>query len=80
MTTKQRINKIQRLISADPNLLERVELLIEHYQQEDSSSALTDEQKAELDARRERHLSGESKSYTWNEVKQELIDKYGLPA
>lgn len=42
------------------------------------TSVLTDAQKRELDIRRERHINGESKSYSWQEIKQELTDKHGL--
>lgn len=44
-----------------------------------SSSALSAEQIKELDARRVRHLNGESKSFTWREIKQNLRDN-GLSA
>lgn len=30
----------------------------------------------DLEARRERHLSGESKSYTWEEAKEKILNKY----
>ena len=33
---------------------------------------LTDELKAVLDERKSKHLGGESKSYTWDEVKKSL--------
>lgn len=33
-------------------------------------NTFTDSQKKELDARRERHRLGKSRSYTWDEVKQ----------
>ncbi len=39
---------------------------------------LTPEQKSELDKRMKKHLSGESKSHSWEEVKQKLISDYGL--
>ncbi|RLD23831.1 MAG: addiction module protein [Bacteroidetes bacterium] len=41
---------------------------------------LTKSQKIELDKRLKKHLSGESKSYSWEETKQEIIDKHGLQA
>lgn len=44
-----------------------------------SSSALSAEQIKELDARRARHINDESKSFTWQEIRQNLRDN-GLPA
>lgn len=81
MTIIQRINKIQMLLkTADAGLLEKIEDLLEQESSSDGTSVLTDAQERELDIRRERHLNGESKSYPWQEIKQELIDKYGLQA
>jgi putative addiction module component (TIGR02574 family) len=37
---------------------------------EEQETMLTDRQKAELDKRSSRHNSGESKSFTWEEVKK----------
>lgn len=39
---------------------------------------LSDEQMIELKKREERHLNDESKSYTWEEVKKNLISKSEL--
>ena len=39
---------------------------------------LTQAQKTELDKREKRHLSGESKSHSWAEVKQRLTLNHGL--
>lgn len=36
---------------------------------------LTIEQKKELDKRKEKHVKGESKSYTWKEVKKAALKK-----
>ena len=61
-------------------MLEQIEALLESGEESSSPSALTDAQKEELEARRQNHIKGNSKSYSWDAVKQELIDKYGLPA
>jgi len=37
--------------------------------------ALTDEQKRELESLEEQHTAGQLKTYTWEEVRQELINK-----
>jgi Putative addiction module component len=42
---------------------------------EESSFELSAKEKAILDDRMEKHLSGESKSYTWEEVKKSLTSK-----
>jgi hypothetical protein len=41
---------------------------------------LTEEQIDELEIRRNNYLSGKSRTYTFQEIKQELIDKHGLQA
>ncbi|MGB1284530.1 MAG: hypothetical protein ACPG44_08705 [Polaribacter sp.] len=70
------------LESNDSNLLERIVEVIENYKkgEDNFDSLLSSSQKKELDKIRERHISGESASYSWQEIKQELIDKYGLQA
>lgn len=64
----------------DSNLLEQIVEVIQNYKksQSNSSSILSNSQKIELDKIKERHTSGESASYSWQEIKQELIDKHGL--
>ena len=61
---------------ADESYLKKLDEFISMSQ--NASFVLSDDQKAELDKRRERHLSGESKSYSWQEVKQNLIENHGL--
>jgi len=41
----------------------------------DDHFALTDEQKRELESLEEQHTAGQLKTYTWEEVRQELINK-----
>ena len=70
----------ESLKSNDSNLLEQIVEVIQNYKKSDSSSILSNSQKIEVDKIKERHLSGESGSYSWQEIKQELIDKHGLQA
>ena len=65
----------------DSSMLETVLNYIENFRKkEPTSSNLTKQQLDELDKRRAKYLSGEGMSYSWQEVKQELIDKHGLQA
>jgi hypothetical protein len=67
--------------SADIGLLQYIAEAIDNYKiNESSSSALTKDQINELDRRRDRYLSDEGKSYSWEEIKQKLRDKHGLPS
>lgn len=64
-----------------PEKIEQLELLedVLHAElKQQDKYILTQEQKAELDRREARHLSGESKSHSWAEVKQRLILNHGL--
>ncbi|WP_312090930.1 addiction module protein [Chryseobacterium sp.] len=56
--------------------LELLEVILHADFQTKNEYTLT--QKAELDKREKRHLSGESKSHSWAEVKQRLTLNYGL--
>ena len=65
--------------SADIGLLQYIAEAIKNYDLNKSpESVLTKAQIKELDRRRERYLAGEGKSYTWDEVKQKLGEKYGF--
>jgi len=87
-TMELRHKLLQHINTADERLLRIVNAVFESYREsavqeegeEIEASVLTADQKAELDIRRERHLSGESKSYSWEEVKKNLIDKHDLSA
>ena len=80
MTLSERLQNIQEsLKSADVQLIENVENTIRDYQSH-SSSVLTNDQLKILDERRANHLNETSASYSLSDVKQELIDKYGLPS
>lgn len=83
MGTAELRNKIVDKLNAveDSSMLENVLIFIENFKKNDfSSNQLSKKQLDELDKRRENYLNGEEKTYTWQEVKQELIDKHGLQA
>ncbi|WP_241507326.1 hypothetical protein [Aquimarina sediminis] len=54
--------------TADERLLKIVKAVMESYREDELT--LTEEDYKILDQRRERHIKGESKSFTWEEVKQ----------
>ncbi len=62
----------------DTQLFIKMVETIESYHQNSSESVLSKFQIDELDKRRENYLSGCGNSYSWNQVKEELIEKYGL--
>lgn len=73
MGTAELRNLITKSInSADIGLLQYIAVAIDNYEAKElfSSSILTEDQIKELDKRRERYLSDEGKSYSWEEVKQ----------
>jgi len=63
-TVKEYIN------TADIRLLKMMKALAESYQNDEQELALSEEQYQMIDKRREAHLKGESKSFTWEQVKQ----------
>ncbi len=63
-TVKEYIN------TADVRLLKMIMALAESYESDEEELALTEEQYKMIDKRREAHLKGESKSFTWEQVKQ----------
>lgn len=57
--------------NADERLLKLIKALAESYQKDAQEDfVLSKEQYEEMDRRREAHLKGESKSFTWEQVKQ----------
>lgn len=81
METIELRNKIFEKLSTveDSSMLETVLNYIESFKKtKPSSSNLTKKQLDELDKRREQYLLGKGKTYSWKQVKQELIDNYGL--
>ncbi|WP_299892356.1 hypothetical protein [uncultured Lacinutrix sp.] len=63
-TVKEYIN------TADVRLLKMIKALAESYQKDEQELTLTEEQYQMIDKRRTAHLKGESKSFTWEQVKQ----------
>lgn len=63
-TVKEYIN------TADLRLLKMIKALAESYQKDEQEITLSEEQYQMIDKRREAHLKGESKSFTWEQVKQ----------
>ena len=63
-TVKEYIN------TADIRLLKMMKALAESYQNDEQELTLSEEQYQMIDKRRESHLKGESKSFTWEQVKQ----------
>jgi phosphoribosylanthranilate isomerase len=71
MTTIDLRNTVKAYINtADIRLLKMMKALAESYQADEQELALSEEQYQMIDKRRESHLKGESKSFTWDEVKQ----------
>lgn len=63
-TVKEYVN------TADIRLLKMIKALAESYQNDEEELTLSEEQYQLIDKRREAHLKGESKSFTWEQVKQ----------
>jgi putative addiction module component (TIGR02574 family) len=71
MTTIDLRNTVKAYINtADIRLLKMMKALAESYQADEQELTLSKEQYQMIDKRREAHLKGESKSFTWDEVKQ----------
>jgi len=63
-TVKQYVN------TADLRLLKMIKALAESYQDDEQELTLSKEQYELIDKRREAHLKSESKSFTWEQIKQ----------
>lgn len=71
MTTIDLRNTVKEYINtADLRLLKMIKALAESYQNDEQEIILSEEQYQLIDKRREAHLKGESKSFTWEQVKQ----------
>ena len=71
MATIDLRNTVKKYINtADLRLLKMMKALAESYQKDEQEVTLTEEQYQIIDKRREAHLKGESKSFTWEQVKQ----------
>jgi putative addiction module component (TIGR02574 family) len=63
-TVKEYVN------TADIRLLKMIKALAESYQNDEQELSLSEEQYQRIDKRREAHLKAKSKSFTWEQVKQ----------
>jgi phosphate uptake regulator len=54
------------------NILQEIYVILQSYSKEGTDLKLISEQIKELEKRKQKHLSGESKSYTWQEVMDRL--------
>lgn len=79
-TTIDLKNKVLKYVnSADERLLRMMQALAESYQiEETNEQTVPDWFYEELNQDREKHLRGETESYTWEEVKTRLRKKYDL--
>lgn len=71
MATIDLRNTVKQYVdTADVRLLKMIKALAESYQKDEQELTLSEEQYQMIDKRREAHLKGESKSLTWEQVKQ----------
>ncbi len=72
MATLDLRNTVKEYINiADVRLLKMMKALAESYQNDEQETVtLSEEQYQMIDKRREAHLKNESKSFTWEQVKQ----------
>ena len=71
MTSTDLKNEVQEYINtADIRLLKMIKALAETYQNEEQELSLSEEQYQMVDQRREAHSKGLTKSFTWEEVKE----------
>lgn len=63
---------------ADERILRIINGIIDVEEQEDNYPAVPDWYYEKLEIEREKHLKGETPSYTWEEVKQRLMKDYDL--
>ena len=63
---------------ADERILRIINGIINVEEQEDNYPAIPDWYYEKLEIEREKHLKGETPSYTWEEVKQRLMKDYDL--
>jgi len=77
MTVDLLKKKINRAISEidDTDFLKALHTIISSKKEEETVYQLSTKQKKELDSRLERHQKGESKSYSWSEVKKAALKK-----
>ena len=72
-TSELKNSVLNHVNSADEQLLKLMKALAESYENHDSSTSSLSERHYEiLDERRRSHLAGESKSFTWDQVKKNV--------
>lgn len=78
MATVDLRNTVREYINtADIRLLKMIKALAESYQNDEQEITLSKEQYELIDKRRKAHLKGESKSFTWEQVKQNARNAAG---
>ncbi|MDF2833699.1 addiction module family protein [Chryseobacterium indoltheticum] len=63
---------------ADERILRIINGIIDVEEQEDNYPAVPEWYYEKLEIEREKHLKGETESYSWEEVKQRLMKDYDL--
>lgn len=63
---------------ADERILRIINGIIDVEEQEDNYPTVPDWYYEKLEIEREKHLKGETESYSWEEVKQRLMKDYDL--
>lgn len=74
-TSAMRTQLIAWLADADDKKIKGLYSLLEENIQEKATSGFTDEQLMFLNEEHRKHINGESKSYTWDEVKSKIKNK-----
>jgi hypothetical protein len=77
-TAAMRTQLIAYLSDADDNKIKGLYSLLEDNIHEKAALGLTGEQLRFLNEEHRKHISGESKSYTWNEIKSKIKSKRHL--
>ena len=77
MTTTLIKKKLTKAINEidDPDFLKALHTIVNSKKDEELAYQLSAAQKKELNSRQTRHKSGQSKSYSWSEVKKSLLKK-----
>jgi hypothetical protein len=79
MTTSTIRKKLINFISdADEKKIKEMYMLFEEEIEKEEAFRLAEEHIAILDARREKHVSGKSKSYRWSQAKQIIMGKKSI--
>ena len=73
MDNKLKLDLIEKILQVNEDrVLYEVKSVLE---QSEGGSMISDELLEELERRRKSYLSGDSKTFTWEEVKKELLSK-----